>query len=290
MWRSILEILKAPPAKACPHPPHPVNAAIIHMQPYLSLEAELHDHFWAAEDDASEVPLITDFLRTHPGRTLEIGCGSGRLTLPLLQAGFEIEGLELSADMLEIFRTRASHLPTPPVLHLADMSDWQPTSPYHSLLAPAFTLQLSADPLATLRHWHTWLIPGGALYLTLFIPFAEMDGHLPAKRWYADHQATLPDGRRARLETRHSIDLRQKILHRQHRYRVNGTPPQQYRSAQTLRWFMADEIPTLLTQAGFQITQAFPDFQPHLPLPQNPNLQTETYDGILTYHTLQTPT
>ena len=56
-------------------------------QPYLSLEAELHDAFWEAEDDASEVRLMADFLKKFPGRALEIGAGSGRLMFPLVQMG-----------------------------------------------------------------------------------------------------------------------------------------------------------------------------------------------------------
>ena len=76
-------------------------------QPYLSLEAELHDAFWAAEDDGSEIRLMADFLKTHPGPALEIGCGSGRLILPLIATGFDVEGLELSTDMLEICRKGA---------------------------------------------------------------------------------------------------------------------------------------------------------------------------------------
>ena len=53
-------------------------------QPYLSLEAELHDVFWQAADDGSELRLMSAFLRRHPGPALEIGCGSGRLLLPML--------------------------------------------------------------------------------------------------------------------------------------------------------------------------------------------------------------
>ena len=43
-----------------------------------------------------------EFLKKFPGPALEVGSGSGRLMFPLLQMGFEIEGLELSADMLAL--------------------------------------------------------------------------------------------------------------------------------------------------------------------------------------------
>ena len=79
-------------------------------QPYLSLEAELHDAFWDAEDADSEVLLMVEFLKKFPGPSLEVGSGSGRLMFPLVQMGLDIEGLELSPDMLELGKVRAKQL------------------------------------------------------------------------------------------------------------------------------------------------------------------------------------
>ncbi|RYD65398.1 MAG: class I SAM-dependent methyltransferase, partial [Verrucomicrobiaceae bacterium] len=48
--------------------------------------------------------MLDELLRGHPGISLEIGCGSGRLLLPLLQKGHNVEGLELSREMLDLCR------------------------------------------------------------------------------------------------------------------------------------------------------------------------------------------
>jgi SAM-dependent methyltransferase len=191
-------------------------------QPYHSLEAELHDAFWDAEDEGSELALMTDFLKKHPGPALEIGSGSGRLMFPLLQQGFDLEGLELSADMRALGVIRANRLGVDAVVHPGDMTDWQPSRRYSALLATAFTLQLAADPGAVLRHWHTWLEDHGGLYLTVFMPLAELSGDLPEHSWYPDHEAILPDGRQGLLETRHRIDHDSRMIHRQHRYSLTA--------------------------------------------------------------------
>jgi SAM-dependent methyltransferase len=250
-------------------------------QPYLSLEAELHDAFWADEDGHSEVGLMADFLNLHPGRALEVGSGSGRLMLPLLERGFEIEGLELSEDMLHLCRNRAAAHKLRPALHHGDMSAWQSDSPFQSLLAPAFTLHLAADPAATLRHWHQLLEPGGALYLTLFIPFAELLGELPENQWYRDHAAKLADGRKAWMETRHQIDIPNRLLHREHRYHLSGRGRRTHQSRQTLRWFHPAEIAPLLEKAGFHPATPFTDFDPSQALT---DLGSTDFDGILTFH------
>ena len=229
-------------------------------QPYLSLEAELHDAFWNAEDDGSELRLMTGFLRKHPGPALEIGSGSGRLMFPLLQAGFEVEGLELSPDMRAIGIARAKAVGLKPLVHAGDMCLWEPRRRYAALLAPAFTLQLAADPTTTLRRWHGWLENSGGLYLTVFTPHAELEGFLPEGEWYEDHRASLPDGRTGLLETRHRLDRENQLLMREHRYSLFGDPLLTHRSEQTIRWFGGGEMSGLLDQCGFRLERCFTDF------------------------------
>ncbi|RYD37648.1 MAG: class I SAM-dependent methyltransferase, partial [Verrucomicrobiaceae bacterium] len=205
-------------------------------QPYLSLEAELHDAFWEAEDGGSEVELMASFLEKFPGPSLEIGAGSGRLMYPLLQKGFEVEGLELSRDMLDLGARRAEPLGIRPIMHQGDMTKWRGPRKYAALLAPAFTLQLAPDPAVALRHWHSLLENQGGLYLTVFMPYAELLGDLPENEWYDDHFVTLPDGREGLLETRHRLDHERQIVEREHRYSLSGEPPLTHLSRQSVRW------------------------------------------------------
>lgn len=253
-------------------------------QPYLSLEAELHDAFWNAEDDGSELRLMAEFLRKHPGPALEIGSGSGRLMFPLLQAGFDVEGLELSQDMRALGGARAAELGLKPLVHAGDMGAWQPRRRYAALMAPAFTLQLAADPAATLRHWHGWLENRGGLYLTVFTPHAELEGSLPEDEWYEDHKASLPDGRSGLLETRHRLDRKKQLLFREHRYSLSGNPPLTHRSKQTIRWFGDGEMPELLESSGFRLERCFTDFDPGSAVAAP---DQDDGEGIFTYHAVR---
>ena len=254
-------------------------------QPYLSLEAELHDAFWDAEDDGSELRLMADFLKDRPGPALEIGSGSGRLMFPLVQQNLDIEGLELSPDMIALGEARAKKLGVRPVVHCGDMTTWRGTHRYSTLLAPAFTLQLAPDPAAALRHWRELLTSGGGLYLTVFMPYAELLGDLPEDEWYPDHKATLPDGRSGILETRHHIDRKAQLLNREHRYSITGSPPAHHQSSQTIRWIEHQEMLTLLKDTGFRPDHYFLDFDLAL-TPESPD-QID-FDGILTYHATRT--
>ena len=64
------------------------------------------------------------FLKKFPGPALEIGAGSGRLMFPLVEMGHEVEGLEISRDMLELGKARAEKMGIQPVMHEGDMADW----------------------------------------------------------------------------------------------------------------------------------------------------------------------
>lgn len=250
-------------------------------QPYHSLEAQLHDAFWEAEDTGSEVRLMAAFLKKYPGPALEIGAGSGRLMFPLVKMGHDVVGLELSRDMLDLAQDRAQRLGVKAVIHEGDMATWKSDRKFSALLAPAFTLQLASDPEAALRHWHTMLENHGGLYLTVFMPYAELLGDLPENEWYEDHRATLKDGREGLLETRHWLDRKKQLLHREHRYRLSGNPPTTHDSTQTIRWFDHPELLKLLEDCGFRCERFFLDFDPKRVVA---NPEDVDFDGILTYH------
>ncbi|MGB6221609.1 class I SAM-dependent methyltransferase [Haloferula sp.] len=241
---------------------------------YTSLEAELHDAFWN-EEETPELEWLDAILRDHPGRALEIGSGSGRLLLPLISKGHQVEGLESSSDMLQLCRQSARNSGSEVILHEGDMTSFSSIDPYHSLLVPAFTLQLANDPAAAIANFHQLLIPGGLLYLTVFIPFAEIDGELTENEWYPDHQMTLADGRKASLETRFRIEIEAQTLHREHHYRLtDGAKTKEHFSKQSVRWFTPIQLRTLLTNAGFIVENAVADFDEELHVDEDSQIIT----------------
>ena len=61
---------------------------------------------------------------------LELGCGSGLYMIPLKKLGFEIEGLDISKDMLEVAKEQDASL----VLYEEDMSKFELEKKYDSIL------------------------------------------------------------------------------------------------------------------------------------------------------------
>lgn len=237
---------------------------------YTSLEAQLHDAFWDAEEGVPELEWLDALLSGHPGNSLEVGCGSGRLLLPLLAKGHAVEGIDSSAEMLELCRRAAADAGLEAVLHHGDMASFPsdgPLRPYANLLVPAFTLQLAGDPAAAVANFHRLLRPGGRLYLTVFVPWAELNGELPEDEWYADQSVELPDGRHASLATRHRLDRKKRILEREHHYRLaGGDAVEEHRSRQVIHWFTPRTLRKLLVQAGFEVEAAVAEFDQEIPV------------------------
>jgi SAM-dependent methyltransferase len=56
--------------------------------------------------DNAEVDELLGLAEAYRGSVLELACGSGRITLPFLAAGFDVVGLDSSPDMLALLRER----------------------------------------------------------------------------------------------------------------------------------------------------------------------------------------
>jgi SAM-dependent methyltransferase len=120
-------------------------------------DAELYDRVRPGYPDR----LFAD-LPIGPGsRVLEIGCGTGKATVPLARFGCEVTGVELSEPMAAVARRNLARFPNATV-EVAAFEDWAPP-------AERFDLVLSAtafhwlDPAVRVAKAFDLLRPGGAL-------------------------------------------------------------------------------------------------------------------------------
>ena len=177
--------------------------------------------------------------------------------------------------MLALCREKAAARGLSPQLHASDLAGFAAPHPYRAALLPAFTFQLLPDPAAALASLHRLLAPGGLLYLTVFLPFAELDGELPENEWYLDHELDLDPDRRAVVHTRHRLDRADQVLHREHRYQLQEPGRVlEHLSRQTVRWFTPVQLHRLLTDAGFSPDRAVGDFDEDVPVDDDAQILT----------------
>jgi SAM-dependent methyltransferase len=120
-----------------------------------------------------------ELARQQSGPILELGCGTGRVLLPLLEAGFRAYGLDNDLEMLRYLR----HSLPPgqqiePPLFLADMAHFRLALQLPLILLPCNTLSTlaPAERLSTLACVRAHLTPGGLFAASLPNPLilAEM--------------------------------------------------------------------------------------------------------------------
>src|SRR5438067_13210874 len=81
------------------------GALVRAQQPWADAQlAELYDAFVFDGD----LPLYLDLAREYGQRVLEIACGSGRVLVPLAQAGFDVVGIDVSPHMLALAQAKLS--------------------------------------------------------------------------------------------------------------------------------------------------------------------------------------
>ncbi|MFD5702135.1 class I SAM-dependent methyltransferase [Streptomyces lasiicapitis] len=106
---------------------------------------------------------LTDWLPPEPGDVLDVGCGTGSLSLLAAERGHRVTAVDLSTEMAA--RARAKLAGHDARILVGDAA--RPPvgdSRYDAILA-RHVLWMLPDPEATLRHWHALLRPGGRLIL-----------------------------------------------------------------------------------------------------------------------------
>ena len=107
-------------------------------------------------------------------RVLDVGCGGGRLTITLAQAGAEVTGIDTSEQRLEQARRRAATADVELDLIEADFN--APLSfadASFDAVTSRLALMAADDPVATLAELRRVLVPGGLLVTVLWASPAE---------------------------------------------------------------------------------------------------------------------
>src|SRR3712207_2727600 len=79
------------------------------MRDDYTLYPELYDLVY--EDYLDDIPFYVEESRRAQGPCLELGCGTGRVLIPVASAGVEVTGLDSSAPMIARARRKVAALP-----------------------------------------------------------------------------------------------------------------------------------------------------------------------------------
>lgn len=199
------------------------------------------------------------------GPVLELGAGSGRVTLPLLRAGHSVVAVDQSAAMLERLTVRAASLPAGVRQRLAiaraDLRTFAVRRRFPLVIA-AFNvvehLYTHADIGAFLRRVAGHLAPSGVLAFDVELPDLAWLTRDPRRRWGRTRFTHPGTGDKLVYSSNHDYDPVTQIALIRLYYEAEGRPTRIVKLSQ--RKFFPAELEGLLAAHGFEVLERYGDF------------------------------
>ena len=224
---------------------------------------------WWAEfnaPDPDELAFYQSIAEGDGQPALDLACGAGRLLLPLLGAGLDIDGCDISPDMLAHCREGAARQGLSTRLYQQAMHDFDLPRSYRTIsICDSFGLGGRRDQdAAALRRCYDHLVPEGTLVFSHYLPY---DNPRRWSTWLPEKRRQLPEpwpeaGTRKRTANGDEIELRARLVDfdpleqrqtlemRAELWRAGRLVTQEDRLLQENLYFR-NEILLLLANAGF---------------------------------------
>lgn len=173
-------------------------------------DADLYDIEYA--DHTEDIAFYVDRARASGGlprrtsslaRVLELGCGTGRLTVPIARTGVEVVGIDRAPAMLYTLRHKLLREPIDVQHRVSLIEDSYPseaiTGLFDAVLWPFNALHHCPDVdglCRVLSAARGWLAPGALMSLDAYLPDRELYDRDPEGRYeqrvFADPRSGIP--------------------------------------------------------------------------------------------------
>lgn len=202
------------------------------------------------------------------GRILELGAGSGRVTIPLARAGFEVVAVDASKPMLAKLRARVAALPRSVARRITvvegDLRGFDIPGAKFPLAIAVFNvvehLYTRVEVDACLRTVARHLEDGGAFAFDVQLPDLAWLIRDPAKRWARTRFTDPSTGRAMFYSTNHDYDqVGQIAIIRLYYEPVDGKGPTKVVKLSQRKFFPA-ELEALVAHAGLRMIDRYGDF------------------------------
>lgn len=166
--------------------------------------ADVYDD-WYTDLDQAIIPTLVELVQG--GRALELGIGTGRVALPLHQAGVEVHGIDASQAMVEKLQAKpGSELIPVSIGNFADVAVEGQFDLIYVVFNTFFALSSQEEQILCMQNAATKLTPNGIFLMEVFFPNMAR---------YVDQQtvrATAIDDRRVQLEATRIDMINQQIV------------------------------------------------------------------------------
>jgi SAM-dependent methyltransferase len=185
---------------------------------YGKLCTEVYELTKPINGEYPDVPYFIQHLSNINGKILEAMVGTGRLLIPLLEAGLNVEGIDASPEMLTACRKNCLARRLSPVLHEGSIENLNLPSKFSAIVVTLGSFMLLGKrtaAIAALQAFARHLEPKGQIFVDFSLPIGSF------KTEYAVEQRepiTCPDNSVILMQTSSRIDWMEQIEHTLIRY------------------------------------------------------------------------
>lgn len=215
-----------------------------------------------------DIPFFLRYASEIGGNILELACGTGRVTIPLAEAGHEVWAVELSETMVKRFREKLAELPgeTADRVHLVhgDMTDFSFDREFPLILLPcrAFQLLLERElEIDCLKNIRDHLAEDGTFIIDIgnFMPDKEREKNWVSEEECFDYENIHPtEGYKVRrTHIKKEIDSARQVIYPLKIYRITRKDGGEETVTKRAPWkyFFPDQVRELLASCGFMIVE-----------------------------------
>jgi SAM-dependent methyltransferase len=143
---------------------------------YGTLCTEVYNITKPIGGDYPDISYYIKHLSKIGGKILEVMVGTGRLLIPLLEAGLQVEGVDVSPDMLVSCRSHCAARGLSPVLYQTAVEDLDLPSKYNAIVVSFgsfMLLEKRSAAIAALQAFARHLEPQGRIFIDLELPVED---------------------------------------------------------------------------------------------------------------------
>jgi ubiquinone/menaquinone biosynthesis C-methylase UbiE len=215
---------------------------------------------------AHDLRFLRRALPAGDPEVLELACGTGRVTIPLARQGYRITGLDLSTEMLAVFRAKLSQVPADVTERIAlvhgNMADFSVDRRFDAVIVPfrGFqALQTLEDAVSSLAAIRRHLKAGGIVVIDLFSTYDHPDKSFLGR--HVDWVRRIPGTGQTVTRSRRGIhvDRESQVLYSEVSFHVHGEGEEEHTLSDhfALRYYFRYQFEVLLASSGFEILHEY---------------------------------
>ncbi len=227
------------------------------LDPYLAFVGFYND--WSAQMEGDVDFYVRRAREAAPGPIVELGVGTGRIAIPIAQAGIDVLGVDVSEPMMTEGRRRADAAGVGDGIRFVpgDMRDFVSDPPVSLVTIPFRSflhLTTTEDQLRTLESIRESLVRDGRIVLNVFIPDPHVISAQNGRRNFLS-EFIDEKGRRCEL---YSLPVYETATQRIHMQAIceaydGDRHVESAEAALELRMVYRFEMEHLLVRAGFEV-------------------------------------